>query len=81
MSLSHHSAPGVNAAFSYQFERALNWLAKSPAGSVIGVETHGDVVVRGADESELFEEDKHSISEDAEPFGNRSKDLWNTLAM
>jgi hypothetical protein len=81
MSLSYHSAPGVNAAFSYQFERALNWLAQSPAGSVIGVETGGDVAVRGADGSELFEEDKHSISEDAEPFGNRAKDLWNTLAM
>jgi C-terminal domain 7 of the ABC-three component (ABC-3C) systems len=80
MSLSHHSAPGVNAAFSYQFERALNWLALSPAGSVIGMETDGDVVVRGADESELFEEDKHSISQNAEPFGNRSKGLWNTLA-
>jgi hypothetical protein len=81
MTLSHHSAPGVNAAFSYQFERALNWLAQSPAGSIIGVETGGDVAVRSADGSELFEEDKHSISGDAEPFGNRSKDLWNTLAM
>lgn len=81
MTLADHSAPGTNAAFSYQFERALYWLAKSPAGSVIGVETDDDVAVRGPDALHLLEQDKHSISEDAEPFGDRSKDLWNTLAI
>lgn len=81
MTLTQHSAPGTNAAFSYQFERALYWLAQSPAGSVIGVETDDDVAVRGADGSHLLEQDKHSILEDAEPFGDRSKDLWNTLAI
>jgi len=81
MTLSQHSAPGTNAAFSYQFERALYWLAKSPAGSVIGVETDDDVAVRGADASELLEQDKHSVNENAEPFGDRSKDLWNTLTI
>jgi hypothetical protein len=80
MTLSHHSAPGVNAAFSYQFERALYWLAKSPAGSVIGLETDDDVAVHGADASTLLEQDKHSVRDDAAPFGDRSKDLWNTLA-
>lgn len=81
MTLTSHSAPGVSAAFTYQFERALYWLAMSPAGSSIGVETDDDVAVRGADASELLEQDKHSIREDAEPFGDRSKDLWNTLAI
>lgn len=81
MTLTSHSAPGVSAAFTYQFERALYWLAKSPAGSSIGVETDDDVAVRGADASQLLEQDKHSIREDAEPFGDRSKDLWNTLAV
>ena len=81
MTLSHHSAPGTSAAFSYQFERALYWLAQSPSGSVVGVETDDDVTVRGADASQLLEQDKHSIREDAEPFGDRSKDLWNTLAI
>lgn len=81
MTLSHHSAPGTSAAFSYQFERALYWLAQSPSGSVVGVETDDDVAVRGADASQLLEQDKHSIREDAEPFGDRSKDLWNTLAI
>ena len=81
MTLSRHSAPGTNAAFSYQFERAMYWLAQSPAGCVIGVETDDDVAVRGADASQLLEQDKHSICDDAEPFADRSKDLWNTLAI
>jgi hypothetical protein len=81
MTLAYHSAPGANAGFSYQFERALYWLAQSPAGCVIGVETDDDVAVRGTDASQVLEQDKHSISEHAEPFGDRSKDLWNTLAI
>lgn len=81
MALIDHSAPGSNAGFSYQFERALYWLAQSPAGAIIGIETDDDVAVRGADGSRLLEQDKHSILEDAKPFGDRSKDLWNTLAI
>lgn len=81
MPLTDHSAPGANAGFSYQFERALHWLAQSPAGFVIGVETDDDVAVRGTDGSHVLEQDKHSIREESEPFGNRSKDLWNTLAI
>jgi hypothetical protein len=81
MTLTNHSAPGASAGFSYQFERALFWLAQSPAGSVVGVETDDDVAVHGADASQLLEQDKHSIRKNAEPFGDRSKDLWNTLAV
>jgi hypothetical protein len=79
MSLADHSAPGSNAGFSFQFERALYWLAISSAGSVVGVETDDDVAIRGTDSTQILEQDKHSIQEDAEPFGDRSKDLWNTL--
>ena len=81
MTLNGHSAPGANAGFSYQFERALYWLARSPAGFAIGVETDDDVAVHGSDNSKLLEQDKHSILGDAKPFGDRSKDLWNTLAI
>src|SRR5262245_52389294 len=80
MTLSSHSAPGTNAAFSYQFERAFYWLAKSPAGFVVGIETHDDVAIHGPDASLKLEQDKHSITETNSPFGDRSKDLWNTLA-
>jgi hypothetical protein len=79
--LNRHSASGANAGFSYQFERALHWLAKSPAGFVVGVETDDDVATHGPDGSKMLEQDKHSIRDHAEPFGNRSKDLWNTLAI
>lgn len=79
MSLKHHSAPGSIAGFTYQFERALFWLAQSPSGFTIGVETEDDVAIAGADGSQLLEQDKHSIRDTAKPFGDRSKDLWNTL--
>lgn len=81
MSLQLHSAAGSNAGFVYQFERALYWLAKSPAASVIGIETDDDVTVRGPNSATVLEQDKHSIQKDSTPFGDRSKDLWNTLSI
>ena len=78
---NRHSASGSNAGFDYQFERALYWLAKSPAGFIIGVETDDDVAVRSVDGSQILEQDKHSIRDEAKPFGDRSKDLWNTFAI
>ena len=77
--LSQHSASASNAGFTYQFERALYWLAQSPAGSLIGIETDDDVTVCSND-SKLLEQDKHSVRADSHPFADRSKDLWNTLA-
>ncbi|HTI71438.1 MAG TPA: hypothetical protein VMF06_15810, partial [Candidatus Limnocylindria bacterium] len=74
-----HSAAGANAGFNYQFERAFYWLAQSPAGAAIGIETSDDVAVRDVDGTLILEQDKHSIRDGAEPFGDRSKDLWNTL--
>jgi hypothetical protein len=81
MTLARHSASGTNAAFSYQFERALFWLAQSAAGAAVGVETDDDVAVRGADATRVLEQDKHSIQTDGEPFGDRCHDLWNTLSI
>lgn len=80
MSLSSHSVPGSNAGFTYQFERALSWLARSTAGCMVGIETDDDVAVRGLEEGDILEQDKHSIQPGGEPFGDRSKDLWNTLS-
>ncbi len=81
MTLSLHTTPGTPAAFDFQFERGLYWLAQSPAGSVIGIETDDDVAIRGGAGSRLLEQDKHSIQGTGKPFGNRSHDLWNTLAV
>jgi len=80
MTLDKHSAPGPAAGYTFQFERAVYWLAKSPSGFCIGIETADDVAIKGDDGSLLLEQDKHSIQENAEPYGDRSKDLWNTLA-
>ena len=80
MSLATHSAPSTAAAFDYQFERALLWLAKSKSGAIVGVETDDDVAVREEDGKLSLEQAKHSVLPDGEPFGDRRKDLWNTLA-
>ena len=80
MSKNPHSAAGTAAGFDYQFERGLHWLAQSPAGAVIGIETDDDVAARTPSES-LFEQDKHSNHDKGKPFGDRSNDLWNTLAI
>jgi hypothetical protein len=45
------------------------------------VETDDDVAVHGENASRLLEQDKHSIRDGVDPFGDRSKDLWNTLAI
>jgi hypothetical protein len=80
MAANRHSAEGPAAGFVYQFERALNWLAQKEAGSSIGIETGDDITVRGADDSEVYEQDKHSLSGAAQPFGDRSAGLWKTLS-
>jgi len=69
---------GPSAGYGYQIERALYWLARSPAGAAVGIETDDDVAVRNGTTS-LLEQDKHSIAAGAEPLGDRLKDLWNTL--
>ena len=78
--LATHSAPGSNAGFSFQFERALLRLAESTAGFTVGIETDDDVAVRSPTGEIVLEQAKHSIQESGQPFGDRSKDLWNTLA-
>ncbi len=80
MSLATHSAPSTAAAFDYQFERALLWLAKSKSGAIVGVETADDVAVREENGILWLEQAKHSVLPDGETFGDRRKDLWNTLA-
>jgi len=81
MSLGHHSAAGSIAGYTYQYERALYWLAISPAGSLVGIETADDVAVMLPDGGKCLEQDKHSLQRDSTPFGNRSEDLWKTLGI
>jgi hypothetical protein len=80
MESNRHSAAGPAAGFAYQFERALNWLAKKDAGACIGIETDDDIAVRNSDSTMVLEQDKHSIRAVAQPFGDRSHGLRNTLA-
>ncbi len=81
MTLHQHVVPGTAAGFIYQFERALYWLAKSPAGFIIGIETDDDVAIQGSDGTQVLEQGKHSIQKGTKPFSDRSDDLWNTLSI
>jgi len=79
--LSKHSAAGQAAGYLYEPERALYWLARSPGGSTVAVEAEDDVAVHLANGGSVLEQDKHSIDPNRIPFGDTSKDLWNTLAI
>ncbi len=80
MSLSDHAVPATNAGFNYQFERAMLWLSKATAGARVGIETLDDVVIQERDGKLILEQDKLTLQSSAEPFGDRSKNLWNTIA-
>jgi hypothetical protein len=80
MTLSKHSAAPTCAGYVYQLERALYWLAQSPAGTAVGIETLDDVAVLQPD-SKVLEQDKHSLDEEAQPFDDRSPGLWKTLSI
>ena len=76
-----HTAAGSMAGYLFQPERALYWLAKTPNGAQIGIETEDDIVIKAINEEIIGrEQDKHSISDNI-PFGDNSKDLWNTLGI
>jgi hypothetical protein len=81
MDSNRHAAAGPAAGFAYQFERALDWLAQKETGASIGIETADDVEVRNSDTTSVLEQDKHSIRQEAQPFSDRSKGLWNTLGI
>jgi len=44
-SLQTHTASGQALGYFFQLERALYWLTKAPADSLIGIETEDDVAV------------------------------------
>ncbi|MGG4397140.1 ABC-three component system protein [Paenibacillus thiaminolyticus] len=76
-----HTAAGSMAGYLFQPERALYWLANSRNGSQIGIEAEDDIVVKAKNEDIIVrEQDKHATSENI-PFGDHSKDLWNTLSI
>jgi hypothetical protein len=81
MSLATHTAAGQAAGYFFQPERALFWLAKCPAGSSVGIETEDDVLVGLLSGDKIREQAKHTVQPGHKPFGDRSKDLWNTLAI
>lgn len=81
MSLATHTAAGQAAGYLFQPERALYWLAQCPSGSSVGIETEDDVVVGLLNGGKIREQAKHTVRPGHHPFGDRSKDLWNTLAI
>jgi len=82
LKLAKSSAPGSMAGYLFQPERALYWLVCSGNGSLIGIETEDDIVrqVKEGTELNVREQAKHSLTSNI-PFGDHSKDLWNTLGI
>lgn len=75
-----HSAPGASAGFTYQFGRALWWLATKPGDFSVAIETLDDICIKNADGSTTLEQDKYSIRDAGHPVSDRSVALWKTLA-
>lgn len=75
-----HSAPGAAAGFTYQFGRALWWLATKSGDFSVAVETLDDICIEDADGSTTLEQDKFSIRDAGHPVSDRAVALWKTLA-
>lgn len=77
------SAGSKIVGYLFQFHRALYRLFLSPSSTLIGIETHDDVVAinrlpDGSVEIE-FEQDKHSVQGYGHPYQDSHKNLWHTL--
>jgi hypothetical protein len=76
-----HSAAGASAGFTYQFGRALWWLATKPGAFSVAVETLDDISVESDDGTMTLEQDKYSIRNAGHPVTDRSVALWKTLSI
>lgn len=79
MALRDHLAAGPIAGSLFQAERALYWLAHSDASARVGIEVLDDVAVVTGGGLVILEQDKSSVGS-GEPLGDRSRNIWNTLA-
>jgi hypothetical protein len=73
-----HSAGASLAAFLFQLDRMIDWLAQSDIGCCAGVESLDDVVIQSQDGATRLEQDKLSFV--GNPITDRSANLWKTLA-
>lgn len=76
-SLSDHTAAGQALGYFFQLDRALCQIAKAPSGSVIGIETEDDIVVKLNNGEKIHEQDKSSTT--VFPFIPSRPDLWKSL--
>ncbi len=75
---SNHSAAGQLAGYLFQPERALYHLARSPRGSMIGIETLDDVSVRFPNGKTIYEQDKHSVGKRS-PLAESKAEMWKAF--
>jgi hypothetical protein len=75
--LSNHTAAGQALGYFFQLDRALCQIAKAPKGSVIGIETEDDIVVKLDKGEKIHEQDKSSTT--SFPFIPSKVDLWKSL--
>jgi hypothetical protein len=75
--LTNHTAAGQALGYFFQLDRTLCNIADSPGGSIIGIETEDDVVVKLINGEKIHEQDKSSTT--TFPFLPSKPDLWKSL--
>lgn len=74
-----HSASGPFAGYLFQLDVALLWLARSPVGSVVGLETLDDIASVEPDGMVRIGQSKLSYTRNLYADGNRN--FWKTLGI
>lgn len=77
--LADHTAAGQALGYFFQLDRALSQIAKAPMGSLIGIETEDDIVVKINNGEKIHEQDKSSVI--GFPFIPSKPDLWKSLCI
>lgn len=75
--LKTHTAAAQALGYFFQLDRALYHIADAPSGSMIGIETEDDIVVRLFNGDKIHEQDKSSTT--TFPFSTSKPDLWKSL--
>ena len=72
-----HSAAGSMAGYLFQLDIALLWLAQSPIGAAVGIETLDDVTLKETDGSTRLGQSKLSYTRNL--YANGNPNFWKTL--
>ena len=79
MAVGNHTAPGQMAGYLFQPDRALVILCGCNTKEFVSIELVDDLAIADANGNVFYREQAKNTIQNSQTFGNRSKDLWNTL--